>query len=324
MQLNKALGEASVWGRVQILARAAELAERVIQIWPGPVAGAKGAPIGFDWSRVDSAVAAIPAGQWTTYGDMAILGGTSPQSVGHRMSSNPYVTNAYRVLDSQGRIATGFKWSNPNDERDPTDLLRAEGVVFGEEGTADPSQRLNALQLARLVEFDMDPDELARLQQLFAQTPLAAGNGEKPWLSDGKSWHLSLASAKGTEILRALTQAVSELTGGVQPNWGQKYYISWTNGSRIWLSAHPRKHWVWLALNRTPFTGAEAASRLGWTLVAPGDSPSWKNEGPPQVQASADGSTVWLQLRSVGDVDGQPAIRQLLMEAWNANQPSFM
>jgi alkylated DNA nucleotide flippase Atl1 len=326
LQLNKALVDSPRWGRTQILARADELAERIIEIWPGPLPGSKGAQIGFDWSRIDAAVAAIPAGQWTTYGDLAMLGGTSAQAVGNRMTTNSALTNAYRVLDSQGRVAAAFKWDDPNDKRDPVDVLSGEGVVFGDDGTADPSQRLNAYQLALLIEYEFDPEELERLRRLYSlKPPPSEANSDSPWLSDGKAWHLSRASAITKEILEELLEMIGDVTAGQQPNWNQKHYISWTNGSRIWMSAHPRKHWVWLALHRTPFTAATAAVRLGWVNVAPGESLLKKSDGPPQVQGSADGSTVWLQIRAFGNLTGETGaeLRTLFAETWAANQPAF-
>jgi alkylated DNA nucleotide flippase Atl1 len=326
LQLNKELVDSRSWARAQILARADVLAERVIQIWPGPLAGSKGAPIGFDWSRIDAAVAAIPAGLWTTYGDLASLGGTSPQPVGNRMNSNPALNTAYRVLDSQGRIVAGFKWHDANYKRNPMDVLTSEGVVFGEDGTADPSQRLNAYQLALLIDYEFDPEELDRLKKLYA-TPIlgATGASDSPWLADGRAWHLSRTSEDTRKIFEALQAMIADVTQGQQPNWNQKHYISWTNGSRIWMSAHPRKHWVWVALHRTPFTGDEAAARLGWVSVPAGENSLKKIDGPSQVQASADGSTVWLQIRAVGDLSGQTGgtLKGLFAEAWAANRPSF-
>ena len=326
LQLNRALVDSPAWGRKQILARADDLADRVIEIWPGPLPGAKGAPIGFDWSRVDAAVAAVPAGQWTTYGDLAVLSGTSAQSVGNRMNTNPALTNAYRVLDSQGRIAAAFKWHDRNDGRDPIEVLGAEGVVFGDDGTADPSQRLNAYQLALLIEYEFDPEELERLRVLYSFKVTPTGPElDSPWLGDGRAWHLSRASTTTKEILDALMAMIAEVTADQQPNWNQKHYISWTAGSRIWMTAHPRKHWVWVALHRTPFTGQTAAARLGWVNVPPGESLLKKNEGPSQVQASADGSTVWLQIRALDDLSGQTgeALHELFAETWAANQPAF-
>jgi alkylated DNA nucleotide flippase Atl1 len=326
LELNKALVDSSEWGRKQILARAEELAQRITEIWPGPLPGAKGAPIGFDWSRIDAAVAAIPTGQWTTYGDLAILGGTSAQSVGNRMTTNPALGTAYRVLDSQGRIAAAFKWQDPTDVRDPFDVLSADGVVFGDDSTADPSQRLTAYQLALLIEYEFDPEELERLRVLYALKVTPAGpESDSPWLGDGKAWHLSRASATTKEILDALLTMIADVTADKQPNWNQKHYISWTDGSRIWMTAHPRKHWVWVALHRTPFTGETAATRLEWVNVPPGESLLKKNEGPSQVQASADGSTVWLQIRALGDLSGKTGavLHALFAETWVANQPAF-
>jgi hypothetical protein len=243
--------------------------------------------------------------------------------------SMPNVPNGYRVLDSQGRVSAGFKWPDPSDQRDVGELLLSEGLAFGEDGAADPTQRLNALELARSIEFEIDPDELSRLQRIYGPRPRQGqvnGNGDQPWLVDGKSWHLMQASPKSKEILEFFASVVAEVTGGSQPNWGQKYYISWSNGSRIWMSAHPRKRWVWLALNRPKVTGQQAADRLGWILVPYGEIPSGKSEGPAQVQASLDGSTVWLQLRMVADLHGQTGsvIRELITDCWTASQPSFV
>lgn len=36
---------------------------------------------GFDWGRVEAALACHPTGRWTTYGDLAELGGTAAQQV---------------------------------------------------------------------------------------------------------------------------------------------------------------------------------------------------------------------------------------------------
>jgi len=326
LQLNKALLDDPIWGRAQILARSDELSQRILQIWPGPIAGAKGALVGFDWSRVDSAVAAIPRGQWTTYGDLAMLGGTSPQSVGHRMSTSA-VPNGYRVLESQGRVSSAFRWPDPNDKRDVTELLEEEGVAFGDDGTADPSQRLNALQLAQLIDYEIDAEELKRLEKIYGSGQAASGhNGAQLWLADGKAWHLAQASPKSRQILELLVDAVASVTSGLEPSWGQKYYISWSNGSRNWMTAHPRKNWVWVAFNRPPFSGDEAASRLGWSLVPPGESPNWTIAGDAQVQASANASTVWIQLKSRADTEGPigATVRELISETWKANQPSFV
>ena len=73
LELNRALAAQDAWGRDQILARADELANHAITIWPSPIPGVAEPPAGFDWRRINAAIAAIPRGRWTTYGDLAQL-----------------------------------------------------------------------------------------------------------------------------------------------------------------------------------------------------------------------------------------------------------
>jgi hypothetical protein len=84
-----------VWGRDQILARADELADQAIKIWPSPIPGIAEPLAGFDWRRINAAIAAIPRGRWTTYGDLAQLGGTAamPVSVFHPDLTGPAYTS---------------------------------------------------------------------------------------------------------------------------------------------------------------------------------------------------------------------------------------
>src|SRR5437870_569272 len=80
LEMNKALVETQLWGRDEILARAATLAEKIIAIWPAPLADVRSEDDGFDWSRVVVAIEAIPPGRWTSYGELAELAGTSAQA----------------------------------------------------------------------------------------------------------------------------------------------------------------------------------------------------------------------------------------------------
>ncbi len=70
LELNRAISPSESWGRVEILARADELADRAILIWPAPLADVEEPKEGRDWSRVHAALAALPLGFWTTYGDL--------------------------------------------------------------------------------------------------------------------------------------------------------------------------------------------------------------------------------------------------------------
>ncbi|HEX3238779.1 MAG TPA: DUF262 domain-containing protein [Solirubrobacterales bacterium] len=160
LELNRALAENEVWGREQILTRAIALAQQVAAIWPAPLAGVTSEPEGaFDWDRIDRAIAAIPAGRWTTYGDLAELGGTAAVPVGVHLMQMIAGTNAYRVLTSAGRVSEGFSWLDPSDHRDPVQVLTAEGIEFSSDGTAPDHQRITAEALAALIAEPEDEAE---------------------------------------------------------------------------------------------------------------------------------------------------------------------
>ncbi|WP_223884308.1 GmrSD restriction endonuclease domain-containing protein [Micromonospora craniellae] len=145
------------WGRPQIYKRADALAERIIDLWPGPTDQAVDQSE-VRWDLMEKALASLPAGSWTTYGDLAALIGTAPQPVGNRLRSVP-VTNAHRVLQVEGTMAAGFRWPDGRTE-DPVTVLRAEGVSFDQHGRADQSQRIDLDELAQLT--GLAPDELPR------------------------------------------------------------------------------------------------------------------------------------------------------------------
>jgi uncharacterized protein with ParB-like and HNH nuclease domain/alkylated DNA nucleotide flippase Atl1 len=89
LELNRELKDKHAWGRDEVLARADELADHAIRIWPGPVPGLTEPPAGFDWKRINAAIVAIPRGRWTTYGDLAQLCGTAAMPVGQHIASTP-------------------------------------------------------------------------------------------------------------------------------------------------------------------------------------------------------------------------------------------
>jgi alkylated DNA nucleotide flippase Atl1 len=148
----------SLWGKEQILARAARIADTAIGIWPPPVPGVAEASAGFDWARMHAAITAIPDGQWTAYADLAALAGTAAQAVGNHLSDNPAVAKAYRVLTVDGRVSEGFRWPDPADDRNPQEVLEADGLQFNERGLADPAARLTADDLQSLLGW-FDPDD---------------------------------------------------------------------------------------------------------------------------------------------------------------------
>jgi alkylated DNA nucleotide flippase Atl1 len=94
------------------------------------------------------ALAGIPAGTWTTYGDLAALIGSHPVPVGVRLASHP-LPSAHRVLQAEGTVSASFRWVGTDRLDDPHDVLRAEGVVFDDQGHADQAQRLTVEDLAK-------------------------------------------------------------------------------------------------------------------------------------------------------------------------------
>jgi alkylated DNA nucleotide flippase Atl1 len=155
LSMNQDIAELPRWGRPEIYARADQLAERVISIWPGPSDVATGTDSGVAWDVMAKALAELPAGSWTTYGDLAALIGSHPVPVGMRLATVP-VVNAHRVLQAEGTISPGFRWPDPARTEDPRDLLAQEGVQFDERGYANPAQRISTEELAQLAGVTVD------------------------------------------------------------------------------------------------------------------------------------------------------------------------
>ncbi|MEA2682267.1 MAG: hypothetical protein QOK05_595 [Chloroflexota bacterium] len=324
LALNRSLRETEVWGRHEILERADELADRIIEIWPAPVEGARGAPMGFDWARIDAAVAAIPAGRWTTYGELAELGGTSAQAVGNRMGGTARLPNAYRVLDRTGRISPTFHWNDADDTRDVGDVLRGEGIAFDGDGVADPAQRLTAYALALLIPYEFEEEELEQLKRsdtAGSRKSRSVDSREEPWLLEGRAWHLEQrCSPKTRAIVETLVALVARAAPQApEPNWAQKNYVSWPVGAgrRAWLRSETRMSWAWLSFRQAPCSAEEVAHRLGFQLIPKGAKANWANEGPSQVFPGDDWA-IHIQFRNHGDVIGEigQRLEQLLREGW--------
>jgi uncharacterized protein with ParB-like and HNH nuclease domain/alkylated DNA nucleotide flippase Atl1 len=144
------------WGRPEILARADRLADRICAYWPAPLAGVRsaGEPA---WDVLEAAVAALPAGSWTSYLDLSALIGSHQVPVGQRVA-NHEMPNAHRIRKSSGAVPPGFRWNDPDRDDDPTEMLQQEGVPVDAQGRADQSRRMRVEELAVLV--GLDPAEL--------------------------------------------------------------------------------------------------------------------------------------------------------------------
>jgi alkylated DNA nucleotide flippase Atl1 len=168
--MNQEIAEQLCWGRPQIQARGADLARRIAQEWPGPVDVTE--PLDPAWEVAARGLAEIPAGAWTTYGDLAALIGTFPLAVGQRLANYP-MPNAHRVLQADGRISARFSWPDGRTAS-PRALLKSEGVIFDDHDHADPQQRLDVEDLAQLAGITLDelPEELPTLPLLHKDQDL--------------------------------------------------------------------------------------------------------------------------------------------------------
>ncbi|GLZ43769.1 DUF262 domain-containing protein [Actinokineospora sp. NBRC 105648] len=181
LEMNRRIADAERWGAAEILRRADDLADRAVALWPGPGPGGHHVERGRDWALLHQALAAMPAGAWTTYGEVAVLIGSHPRPVGAHLANTPGVANAHRVLGHDGRVSETFRWAGA-DRGDVVAVLRADGITVDERGVADPAQRLSARDLADLVGIAAPDDESAPdeplderaerfLEQLSADNP---------------------------------------------------------------------------------------------------------------------------------------------------------
>ncbi|MEU6010118.1 DUF262 domain-containing protein [Streptomyces sp. NPDC047453] len=153
LEMNRRIAATERWGAKEIRARADELANRAIGLWPAPLRGVGRAERSRDWQLAHQVLAALPHGTWTSYGDLAAFLGSGAQAVGNHLANTPQVAYAYRVLTSEGRVSDGFRWAAPQDagSDDVRARLAADGVRFTATGAADPAQRLTGDDLAALL-----------------------------------------------------------------------------------------------------------------------------------------------------------------------------
>jgi alkylated DNA nucleotide flippase Atl1 len=125
-----------------------------------------GAPINHDKAR--AFIEAIPRGRWSAYVDVA-QAADSPkgaQAVGWWLANRTgLIPNMYRVLTAWGEVSSGWKAASPELPADPAGvrrLLEDEGVIFSENGRADPSLRWTLEDHLEANRGDDEPDEAVR------------------------------------------------------------------------------------------------------------------------------------------------------------------
>ncbi|MFE5836673.1 DUF4268 domain-containing protein [Arthrobacter sp. NPDC056493] len=166
VSMNQAIAAHASWGVNEINVRSAELAEKIIELWPGP--DERIVAVGDEPSalrmQIAAIIAEIPSGRWTSYGDVAIVAGTWAQPLAAIVANYPMV-NAWRVLQTGGTISPGFRWTDPDRADDPQVVLEEEGLRFDAEGHADPNQFISAEELADAAGLDVDNEAIGTRRQ---------------------------------------------------------------------------------------------------------------------------------------------------------------
>ncbi|MEU6815556.1 DUF262 domain-containing protein [Streptomyces sp. NPDC046860] len=213
LEMNRRIAATERWSEREILARADELADRAIALWPAPLRGVGRAERSRDWQLAHQVLAALPHGTWTSYGDLAAFLGSGAQAVGNHLANTPGVAFAYRVLTSEGKVSDGFRWAAPQDtgSDDVRARLAADGIRFTTTGAADPAQRLTADDLAALLagtdDDRMDGEDTA---QGTAEAP-----GEETRSERFFRQLIADDSSETVEVVRALFARWEKLGGWV-------------------------------------------------------------------------------------------------------------
>lgn len=155
LRITKEIAGNEHWGPSEIQERARNLAEKIINIWPGPDPDANDTVENPLWGRLSQVLALVPPSAWTTYGDLAALIGTHQVPLGNRLANTPTL-NAHRVLRVDGTLSPEFRWTDPECTDDPQEVLISEGLQFDESGRANPDQRLTLEDLAHLIGADAE------------------------------------------------------------------------------------------------------------------------------------------------------------------------
>lgn len=186
------------WTRAQILARADELTERAIDLWPAPDEGVRGTKPRRDWTLLHDAVAAIASGTWTTYADLAEVAGSAPTPVAVHLSTTP-LPNIHRVLTSTGTPPEEISRPDDGDTRTPREILTAEGITFDEHGQADANKHITAAELAGLLNLPDTPE-----------TPSSPAHDIDPSnLTEHESrFYRQLGERSGPDIARAVSDVI--------------------------------------------------------------------------------------------------------------------
>jgi alkylated DNA nucleotide flippase Atl1 len=145
LTMNHKIAENHTWDGLKISQRGHTLMSMAAMLWPAPLTS-NGFGAGRDWSQLRQVLLLIPAGRWTTFGDLAEVIGSHHVPVGSHLGLRP-IENSWRVLLSDGKPSPQLAAATAGGQRE---RLEKEGVTFGPKGNASPGQRMSAEEIIRL------------------------------------------------------------------------------------------------------------------------------------------------------------------------------
>jgi len=148
-------------------------------------------------------------------------------------------------------------------------------------------------------------------------------DGIRPWIEDGKSWHLDKRCSPTTrEIMLRVDDLIRDNFDVDGPRWNQKSYVAYRIGNYNWLCVEPRSTMIRLSflLKAGAFQQQELAQRLGIQEFDKEDSLAEKLGLPSSVfiqHRSEATERVVIRLKEDFDLESE-AFLGFLQEAYEA------
>nr|NLI49276.1 AAA domain-containing protein [Propionibacterium sp.] len=168
---------------------------------------------------LEAALELLEPGQWTTYGELAVVAGTNAQTVGNFMNKTA-ADGAYRVLGKDGRPASGFVWSDGRADN-VRDVLEAEGLQFDESGAASEAQHVRTEDFRAFLEERGVLVALPRRAWLVRGSSVDGHDLVPSWRRDGFA---SLRASKLREVEPGIGRP--ELKAIVDEDYSQTSYAA--------------------------------------------------------------------------------------------------
>lgn len=147
--------------------------------------------------------------------------------------------------------------------------------------------------------------------------------GARPWLEDGKNWHLQKrCSPKTKQVLLTLDDLIRDNFEVDGPRWSQKFYVAYRVGNYNWLrvNTYPTTLKLYILVKAGTFQQDEIAQRLGIQVFDKEDSMAEKLGLPSSVlvENRTDATDrVLLRIKEDFDLDSEAFIA-FLRKAYKA------